>query len=182
MIPQIGLTGNIGSGKSTVAHLFGARGAAVIDADALARRAGEDPEVLRRIAADLGDADALRRLNAIIHPWVARARQERTRALQTAVPPPPLIVHDIPLLFEVGLEDAFDAVVVVVAPLEQRIARVAARSGLSPDEVRARDAAQLPLELKAARADHVIDNGGDVAALAPQLERLWRALVHGAPP
>lgn len=200
MIPQIGLTGNIGSGKSTVARLLAERGAALIDADDLAREASGDPEVLRRIAAELGselivhgrldraraarlvfaDESARKRLNAIIHPWVARERDRRVRALHASASPPPLIVHDIPLLFEAGLEGTFDAVVVVTAPLEARIARVVERSGLEPAEVRARDESQLPLEHKAARADHLIDNSGDPGDLPAQLERIWPALLGAA--
>ena len=200
MIPQIGLTGNIGSGKSTVARHFAELGAAVIDADALARAATDDPQVLAAIAAELGaelvadgrldraatadrvfgDDEARARLNAIVHPWVGREREARVVALLASERPPPLIVHDVPLLYEAGLVDAFDAVVVVVAPLELRVRRAAARSDLAPDAVRARDAAQLPLADKAARADHVLDNGGDEAALRAQVAELWPRLVAAA--
>jgi dephospho-CoA kinase len=197
MIPQIGLTGNIGSGKSTVARHLAELGAAVIDADVLARAATDDPQVLAAIAAELGaelvvdgrldraataarvfgDDGALERLNAIVHPWVGREREARVAALLAADDPPPLIVHDVPLLYEVGLDGAFDAVVVVDAPLEVRVARVVARSGLSPDEVRARDAAQMPLAEKVARADHVLDNGGGVASLSERVRALWPGLI-----
>lgn len=194
---QIGLTGNIGSGKSTVARLLQARGAALIDADALARAATRDSGVLARVAAELGDdlvvegeldraavaarvfSDPAARavLNGIIHPWVQQERARQVAALLAQTPPPPVIVHDIPLLFEVGLEGAFDTVVVVDAPLETRIARVAARSGLSEDEVRARDAAQWPLGEKVKRAEVVIDNGGGEGALKRQIDGLWETLA-----
>lgn len=196
----VGLTGNIGSGKSTVARLLQARGAALIDADALARGATRDPVVLSRVAAELGEAlvkdGALDRaavaarvfrdpaargvLNGIVHPWVQRERERRVEQLLAQSTPPKVIVHDIPLLFEVGLEGGFDMVVVVNAPLETRIARVAARSGLSEDEVRARDASQMPLSEKVRRADVVIDNGGDEASLERQVNALWQKLTAPA--
>lgn len=194
--PQLGLTGSIGAGKSTVARMLERRGAALVDADALARAATRDPGVLARVAADLGadlvrdgeldraataarvfgDDRARARLNAIVHPWVRAARAARVRELQ-AGDPPPLIVHDIPLLFEAGMADEFDAVAVVVAPLEERLRRVAARSGLTEAEVRERDAAQWPQEVKAARARFVLDNGGDETALARQVDAMWRELT-----
>lgn len=192
----MGLTGNIGSGKSSVARLLALRGALVIDADQLAREATDDPVVVKEIAARLGDelivngqldraataavvfADptALAELNAVVHPWVAaRRRQLEEEALRSSHPPA-VIVHDVPLLYETGLERDVDEVVVVTAPLETRVARVVARSGLSAADVRDRDASQLPLEEKVARADHVIDNSGDEAALQEQVARLWAEL------
>lgn len=193
---RVGLTGNIGSGKSSVAGLLRERGAAVIDADALARQATDDPEVLASIARELGpdlltdgrldraataervfgDPSARRRLNAIVHPWVRRASAVREAALLASRPLPRVIVHDVPLLFESGLQDGFDVVVVVAAPLERRIERVTGRSALSADEVRARDAAQMPLDVKAARADYVVDNSGSPAELAARVDRLWLEL------
>jgi dephospho-CoA kinase len=194
---RVGLTGNIGSGKSTVARLLRERGAAVIDADALARAATEDPDVLARIAASLGedlvvdgrldraataarvfgDAAALARLNAIVHPWVRARSAERERELSDAVPPPPVIVHDVPLLYENGLDAAMDAVVVVDAPLETRLRRVAERSGVSIDELRARDAAQLPLEEKVARAAFGGGDAGDLRELRVAVKALWAELL-----
>ena len=198
---NVGLTGNIGSGKSTVAELFTARGAAVIDADALARAATQDPDVLQKIAATFGDKlvkegaldraglaavvfnapKARARLNAIIHPWVSRQREVQVTALASQSSPPAVILHDVPLLFEVGLDAEMDQTVVVDAPLAIRVARVTARRGLTPDDVRARDAAQLPLEEKVKRADFVIDNSGELADLLEQVERVWRALISRKP-
>lgn len=194
---QLGLTGSIGSGKSTVAERFAVRGAAVIDADRLARQATEDPAVLERIAAALGedlvvegrldraktavrvfeDASARRALNEIVHPEVRRLSRERVQALADRSTPPPLVVHDIPLLFETGREEAFDATAVVVAPLEVRVVRVMERSGLSREEVLSRDASQMPQERKARLATYVIDNGGSLDALDRQIERIWRELI-----
>ena len=194
---QVGLTGNIGSGKSTVARLFAERGAVVIDADADARRATANPVVLREIAATFGqdlvtdgklnrtrlgavvfaDPAARARLNAVVHPWVSREREARVAALNAGTPPPAVIVHDVPLLFEVGLEAEMDKTVVVDAPLTLRLARAAARSGLTPDELRARDAAQLPPAEKVRRADFVLRNDGDMAALRRQVDDLWQKLT-----
>ncbi len=193
--PRVGLTGSMGSGKSTVAAALARRGAAVIDADELARRATEDPPVLARIARELApelvvdgrldraatarrvfaDADARRTLEAIVHPWVRAASAAREAALRSREVPPPLVLHDVPLLFETALAEEMDATVVVHAPLALREARVAARGG-DPGSVRARDQAQLPSAEKLARADFVIDNTADRAALEPQVAALWLAL------
>ena len=194
---EVGLTGGIGSGKSTVAALFAEHGAAVIDADALAHEATRDPEVLRAIAGAFGEAfvengaldraalaaivfgnpEARTKLNAIIHPYVARARAHRVAQLVRREPPPQVILHDIPLLFEVGLAMSVDKTVVVAAPLELRVARVMARSGLTAEAVRDRDAAQWPLGEKVARADFVIDNSGGLASLTKQVARVWAQLL-----
>lgn len=193
----IGLTGNIGSGKSTVARLLEERGAAIIDSDVLARAATEDPAVLERIATELGpdlvrdgqldrartarlvfaDEGARKRLEAIVHPWVRGRGRELTAALQGSAEPPVLIVHDVPLLFENGLQSNFDGVLVVTAPEEARAARVEARNGLSRAEFAARNEAQWPMPAKAAKADWVVDNSGDLASLEEQVEELWRKLV-----
>lgn len=194
---NIGLTGNIGSGKSTVAALFARHGAAVIDADALAREATEAPEILLEIAEVFGsdlvargvldrarlaeivfaDSEARARLGAIVHPWVARSREAEVARLAGRKPPPKVIVHDVPLLFEAGLAEAMDKTVVVDAPLGLRVARVVARSGLTEAEVRSRDAAQLPLAEKVARADFVIDSSGGLELLAAQVADLWLRLL-----
>lgn len=201
---QVGLTGNIGSGKSSVAALLAERhGAVVIDADVLARQATSDADVLARIAervrGDLvsltpegrpqldraataalvfADAEALQRLNAIVHPWVRRRAAEWVAAYTGLDDPPPVIVHDIPLLYENDLDRGLEAVIVVSAPLDTRVARVVARSGLGAKEVRRRDAAQLPLEQKIARADFVVDNAGDLQDLEARVALLWEQLLE----
>lgn len=203
-VVRVGVTGNIGSGKSAVTERLAAKGAAVIDADALAKQATSEPEVLARIAEILGehlvtdgqlnrqataalvfdDPEARARLNSIIHPWVARARDAQEQALKQAANPPKVIVHDIPLLFETDQQDDFDVLVVVTAALEQRITRVRERSQLSDKAIRARDAAQMPLADKVAYADAradvvVIDNSADLAALDRQVDDLWDELTRG---
>lgn len=197
MSKRIGLTGNIGSGKSTVADLLQARGAALIDSDVLAREASQDPEVLAAISARIApnlvragrldrqataalvfdDPEALQRLNDIIHPWVRRESARRVESLLSRDEPPAVILLDIPLLFENGLESGLDGVVVVDAPLDLRIERVKRRSGLSEADLRARDKAQMPLAAKVARADYVIDNSRDLAALEAQVAALWQKLT-----
>ncbi|MBS3967699.1 MAG: dephospho-CoA kinase [Truepera sp.] len=196
----IGLTGNIGSGKSTVARLLVAKGAALVDADELARQATGDPAVLLAIAQQLGsdlvrggqldraatarrvfaDPEARLGLNSIVHPWVRRAMAAQVTTLLASPEPPPVIILDIPLLYENGLEHTVEAVIVVNASLKTRLERVTAGGLLSADEVRARDAAQLPLAEKVARADFVIDNEGDLSQLAAQIDSLWALLRQAA--
>ncbi len=193
----VGLTGNIGAGKSSAARMLAQMGAVVVDADDLARQATEDEGVLALIASELGehlvddgrldrqalaqavfnDSQARSKLNAIVHPWVGRRRVELEHQAMQRRPTPPMIVHDVPLLFEVGLDSAMDVTVVVTAPLALRARRVARRSGLTSDEVRARDAAQMPQEEKARRADFVISNAGGEAALKQEVARLWPELL-----
>jgi dephospho-CoA kinase len=194
----LGVTGNIGSGKSAVARLLAGHGAAVIDADRLARAASEDPLVLQQITGIIGpqlvkdgaldraataalvfsDPAALEKLNAIIHPWVRRESERRVQQLLDSAEPPRVIAQDIPLLFENGLERQLDRVLVVSAPLELRAARVAERSGLTLEQVRERDAAQWPLERKVALADYVIDNSSTEGTLAQAVQLLWQKLLQ----
>ena len=183
---RLGLTGSIGAGKSTVAGLLRARGLTVLDADAEARAVTDDPAVLAEIGAAFpgvvrggvldraalaalafADPARLATLNAITHPRV----RARMRALEEAAAArgEAWTVQDVPLLFEGGLERQMDAVLLVDAPLETRVARVVARSGLTPQEVLARDARQMPAAEKRKRATLVLDNGGDLAALEAQL-------------
>jgi dephospho-CoA kinase len=195
---NIGLTGNIGSGKSTVARLLVEKGAALIDADALARAATKEPEILERIAKDLGadlitqgqldraktaalvfkDEGARQKLNAIIHPWVREKTAEKLQEYRQCDPAPDVIVQDIPLLFENNLEAGLDGVIVVYAPLELRLERLKLRSGLTEDAALARDKAQMPLEEKVKRATYIIDNSGSFEALKEQVEALWIRLLE----
>ena len=196
----IGLTGNIASGKSTVARLLSERGATIIDADVLARRVVEPgmpafDEIVRRwgqevVALDGSlDRDALRRLvfahheqleelNEIVHPEVAayrdrlvdEARQRGDR----------LVVQDIPLLFERGIVDQFDRIVLVDAPRPVRLERLMRERGLSETDSMDMITAQMPAELKRARADYIIENVGTVRELEERVSEVWQALEREA--
>jgi dephospho-CoA kinase len=195
----VGLTGGIGSGKSTVARLLERRGAAVIDADQLAREAvakgtpGFDrvveafgPDVVTstgdldrsalaaRIFSDPAERSTL---EAIVHPEVARRFGDQVDAYRGT---DRIVVYVTPLLVELGLAPAFDVVIVVTASAHLRVSRVASDRGLSPDEVRGRMAAQATDEQRAEVADVLIDNDGSLAELEPQVERLWSDLMARA--
>lgn len=190
---RLGLTGSIGAGKSTVAALLRARGLTVLDADAQARLATEEPETLERIEATFpgtvrggvldrpalsavafADPARLAELNAIVHPRV-RARMAALEQ-QAVADGAQWTVQDIPLLFEGGLNTSMDAVLVVDAPLELRVARVMERSQFSREEVLARDARQTPAAEKRQGADFVIDNSGTVEELETQVDAALEAL------
>jgi dephospho-CoA kinase len=187
----VGLTGGIGAGKSTVAALLAGHGAIVLDAD-LAARAVVEPgteglaEVLRAFGpgvlgadgsldraalAELVFTDADRRavLNAIVHPRVRAWMAERS----AQAPAGSVVVQDIPLLVEGGLAALFDAVVVVDAPDELRIARLAETRGMPREQAAARIAAQAPREVRNAAADFLIENRGDLADLGETVAKLW---------
>jgi dephospho-CoA kinase len=195
----VGLTGGIGSGKSTVARLLDRRGAVVIDADQLAREAvrkgmpafdrvveafgtrvvGPDGELDRAaLAADVFADPVLRaNLERIVHPDVARRFEER---LEEHRGTDRIVVYVTPLLAELGLAPAFDVVVVVTASPHLRVSRVASDRGLSPEDVKARMAAQATDEHRAEVADILIDNDGTLSDLEAQTERLWQELVARA--
>ena len=194
---NVGLTGGLGSGKSTVAALLGEHGAVIVDADVVAREVvragtpgfaavvarfgsgivGPDGELDRAELARIVFADgaALDDLNAIVHPLVG----SRSAELAAAAPPGSVVVHDIPLLTENGLADRFDTVVVVEADREVRLARLAAR-GLPRAEAEARMAAQANDAQRRAIADEIVRNDGDLDSLARQIDRLWDRLSGAA--
>ena len=195
----VGLTGGIGSGKSTVARLLAERGAAVIDADDLARQAvapgtdGFDSVVLafgreilnaegdldRRRLGEVVFADVERRreLEAIVHPEVARLFVEAVEPYRMT---DQVVVYSIPLLVERGMADAFDVVVVVVADPARRVERVVRDRGSDSDEVRARIAAQVTDDERSRVADVLLDNDGDTGELERQVDRLWADLADRA--
>ena len=193
----VAVTGNIGSGKSTVARLLEARGAVRIDADQLARdvvapgtaglaavverfgpavRAGDgglDRAALGRIVFD--DEVARRDLEALTHPRIRDAMAARiAEALATNAP---LVAVEVPLLFETGLDRAFPATLLVAAPEDVRLQRVTTRDGLSTAEARARIAAQMPEADKRARATWVLDNHHGFDALTAAVDELWPTLT-----
>jgi len=191
----VGLTGGIGAGKSTVARMLAERGAVVIDADDLARRAvdrgtpGFDavvgafgPDVVakggsldraRLAALVFQDEEARRRLEAIIHPEVRRLFMEETARHQGS---DRILVYSVPLLLESGLQDAFDVVVVVTAARERRLARLVAARQMPKGDILGRMDAQLPDEEREAAADVVIRNDGSMEELERQVADLWRHL------
>jgi len=195
----IAVTGGIGSGKSSVSSRLASHGAAVIDADALAREAvepgtpglaavvaefgpgvlHEDGSLDREALAAIVFHDAVRRadLEAIVHPLV-KARSAR---LLAEAPTNAVVVYDVPLLAETldaggSLGQEFDVVVTVAAPIETRVRRLVGR-GLAEDDARARIGAQATDEQRAAIADHVVDNSGDLAALDGMVAELWSLLT-----
>jgi dephospho-CoA kinase len=192
-IRLIGLTGGIGTGKSTAAAIFARHGTHWIDADRIAREAVlagtpaaaelrrafgsgvflPDGRLDRAALAErvFADGDALRRLNAIVHPQVERAVTARSEAIW-ARSPEALVVYDVPLLFETGIADRFDLVVVVYAPRALQTRRIELRDGLPAPAVRQRLAAQLDIEEKRRRADTVLVNTGTPADLERQVEDL----------
>jgi dephospho-CoA kinase len=191
---RVGLTGGIGSGKSTVGALLAEHGAVVIDSDALAREvvaagsAGLDavvdafgPEVLtesgeldraamgRRVFADRA---ARARIEAVIHPRV----RQRAAEIEASAPPDAVVVHDIPLLVETGQAASFDVVVVVDAPVELQVDRLTRERGMTTDEARSRIDAQASREERLAVADHVVVNDSTPAELSSAVDRLWTQL------
>ncbi len=193
---NIGLTGNIAAGKSTVARLFSDWGATIIDADAIVhdlQRPGTpifraiidrfgpgvvaddgslDRAALRGLVFD--DKRALADLNAIVHPAVA---DERRRLIDEAVAAGVrLLIHDIPLLFEVGDPAAFDAVVLVDAPVAARRERLERTRGLDRGTAESMIAAQMPSADKRKRATFLIDNDGSVEQLERRARDVWNRL------
>ena len=189
----VGLTGSIGMGKSTVAAMFAEEGVPVFDADAEVHRLqGPDGALLPAIEAafpgstgqegvkraELGamvfdDPAALARLEAIVHPAVAEARA----AFMAQHGDAPLIVFDIPLLFEKGGHEAVDRIVVVSAPAEVQRERVLARPGMTAEKFAHILGLQVPDAEKRARADHVIDTGTTLDATRAAVAKLVRELA-----
>lgn len=193
MTARVGLTGGIGSGKSEVAKVFAELGALVIDSDALAREAvAPGSEGLRATAArwpetvagGVLDRAALARivfddplaraeLNAIVHPLVRRMALER----EAQAAPGQLVIREAPLLFEGDFYKSCDANVLVVAPLELRIARAMARSGLSRGEVERRIAAQIAPDRARQLADYTLENAGTLEELRAKATELYQKLL-----
>lgn len=190
---RIGVTGGIGSGKSTVASMFADLGAVVIDADAISREIVEPgqpalgalvaefgPRILREDGSlDRGELASLafaepegtRRLNAIMHPLIrSEAAAQVARAQDEGAS---VVVYDMPLLVETGQQDLVDVVVVVDVPEEMQVHRAAPR--FSEADVRRRIAAQATREERAAVADYVIDNAGSMESTRDQVQRVWSA-------
>lgn len=193
----IGLTGGIATGKSTVVEMLRRKGALIIDADQLAREVVEpnqtawreivswlgdsvllpDQNLDRAKIAELvfGDPKKLKTLNAIIHPRVGIRILELTREIEQANPNA-VIVYDIPLLIEAGMQEMVDLILLVYAPRELQLKRLIERDNLTPGEAELRLVAQLPIDEKKSFAHRIIDNSGSLAETEKQVERFWSDL------
>ncbi len=193
---RVGLTGGIGSGKSEVAAAFADLGAFIVDTDVLAREAVAPysdglmeiarvwPQVIRNDALDraglaeivFSDAEARARLNAIVHPHVRRLARERDRFAASGQ----LVVHVVPLLFETGYDRDVDKSIVVIAPMQERLARITSRDRLDEAHVRARMAAQISPEEAQRRADYTIENDATLAQLRERTRNVYQILIKQA--
>ncbi len=193
----IGLTGGIATGKSTVVEILRRKGAYIIDADQLAREVVEpnqpawqeivswlgesillpDQSLDRVKMADLvfGDPQKLKTLNSIIHPRVGSRILELTKEIEQKEPDA-VIVYDIPLLIEAGMQEMADLILLVYAPRELQLKRLEERDGLNLEEAELRLAAQLAIDEKRKYAHQVIDNSGSLAETEKQVDRFWSNL------
>src|SRR5688500_3993110 len=196
----VGLTGNIAGGKTEVSRILEDLGATVIDSDVLAREVVEPgTPALAAIAANWGnsvlapdgsldrdalrntvfqDPDELQELNEIVHPEIEKRRDELLAAARERGDN--VVVCVVPLLFEKHMADDFDKIVMVDAPRPIRFERLQKKRGLDEAEALRMIAAQMPAELKKARADYCIDNVGSIAELRRQVESVWEELQRAA--
>lgn len=192
----VGLTGGVGSGKSTVADMLRELGASVVDADeaahavyepgspgfdAVVREFGDQYVAGGRIdRSRLGelvfnDDDARRRLNSIVHPLVRDWMALRTA--EAAERGAEVVVQDVPLLFENGLERLFTTVVLAYVPEEVQVERLVSGRGFTPERAHAMIAAQMPIENKRGLAHHVINNSGTREETLTQVRAIWKQLT-----
>jgi dephospho-CoA kinase len=193
----VALTGNVAAGKSTVAELFRRWGATVIDADTIVRELQQpgmpvhtaivarfgagillpdsslDRAALRAII--LADAAARADLNALVHPAVLTRRA--LLAIEAETAGVAILINDIPLLFEIGMADEYPIVILVDAPVEERLRRMVVERHLDPAEARALIDAQWPSAQKRAQSTYVIDNDADRATLEACARRVWDDLL-----
>ncbi len=196
----VGLTGGIATGKSTVAAMFAARGAAVVEADRIAHALQEPGQLCyREIVKAFGtgildqagridrhglgalvfaDPAVRRRLESIMHPAIREASQAEIRAAEAANRR--VCIVDAALILETGQRHRFQVIVLVSAPEDVQVSRLVHTRGLTEAEARRRIASQWPEAAKAALADFVIDNGGDLAATEAQVSRISAALERAA--
>jgi dephospho-CoA kinase len=193
----MGLTGGIASGKSTVSALFVNKGAALVDADVIARDVMlPGHPVLAAAVQEFGDGilqtdgslnrarlgeivfgnpEALQTLNNLTHPAIRREIKDQMYALEEE-DPRRLIIVDIPLLYESALDALFDKIIVVYVPRRVQLARLMARNGLKLEQAEDRLKSQLDIELKRRKADYVIDNSGDAESTERQVAVMWDRL------
>jgi dephospho-CoA kinase len=198
----IGLTGGIASGKSTVAAMLAEKGAVILDADRMARELVEPgkaawQEIVQWLGRDfmledgsidrerLGrlvfqDAEARRKLNAIIHPRVGQEMAARTGQLRNDCFGS-ILVYDVPLLIEAGMQDMADLILLVYVPEEIQLQRLQRRDNLSREEALLRIRAQMPLKEKKKHAHAVIDNSGTLTDTALQVDEFWERALRNRP-
>ena len=199
-MPLIGLTGGIAVGKSTVTRLLAARGAVTFSADEAARAVlVRNGTALDRIAAEFGpemltplgeldrarmgrtvfaDSEARHRLERILHPLIRSLLLTQIESVQRDLPSDTVVIVEIPLLYESGLETWFEQVVVVTASEAVQRERLRLRNGLSADEISRRLEAQWPLDRKVALADWVLVNEGSLQQLNAAVDLLWLQLTR----
>ena len=199
MFGRIALTGGIATGKSTVARIFADLGATILDADQVAREVVQPGTgCWKKLRDFLGPAcfeenGALRRrelreriiedsqcrltVDAILHPAILEEMEQRSQALQT-LRPEPIVIFDIPLLFEAGLADCFETIILVYTSREIQIQRLMLRDSLSAAEAAETLTMQLPIESKRAKSHLVIDNSGDFDLTHQQVKAIWAKLGH----
>lgn len=192
----IGLTGGIGSGKSTVSRRFASHGAIIVDADAVAREVVEpgtpalsaivsafgpailhtDDSLNRAALGDIvfNDPDALQVLNSIVHPAV----RSRTQELISEAPAGSIVIYDVPLLVETENSYDFDAIIVTTAPEHVRVERLMENRGMLESEARARIESQAPEADRLRIAHHVIDTSGSLDETYQQVDALWEVLTN----
>lgn len=195
---NIGLTGGIACGKSTVAAMLVDKGAVLIDADRLAREVVEpDSPTLAQVVEAFGqavlqpdgsldrkrlgqivfaDEGARKKLESLLHPPIRALMRSRMAAYEQE-DPARLVVVDVPLLYESGLAETFNEVMVVYVPSSVQLARLMERDGLKEEAAQQRIAAQLPIDRKKELADIVIDNSGTITETARQIDLFWRKRV-----
>lgn len=193
---NIGLTGGIATGKSTVSQMLVARGAALIDADVVARRIMEpghsvlakvverfgetvllaDGQLNRKRLGEIVFSDAVERkaLEDITHPAIRREMKAELEALERNNPER-LVVADIPLLYESGLENLYEKIMVVYIPRSLQLERLMQRDGLTLQQAELRLAAQMDIEEKRRRADILIDNSRSYEETEGQIDAFWRS-------
>lgn len=205
--PVIGLIGSIGAGKSTVAKILTQLGCLVCDSDALGREALQDPSIIATLAqwwgdgvrcqdgtidrrkvaaivfpkagAESQDVEAARqqrqRLEALVHPWIEAKRQS---LFANCPPDSKALVIDAPLLLEAGIHKDCSSILFIDAPIALRLQRLADSRGWSPEELRGRESAQMPLDRKRSFADHVLINDADLESLRAQVARTLSLILN----
>ena len=199
-IPRLGLTGGIGSGKSTALAYLHECGAAVISSDHIVHSLYDRPAIIAAIQARYGhkalsgahvnrqalagivfrDHDELQWLERLLHPHVQAAMEEWAAAQQKVKPRPAVLVAEVPLLFETGMETAFDLVMLITAPAEVRRQRLTAK--LTDSEFEYRLAQQMPEDEKVARSDFVFHNTGERKALREFVGQTVEQILAGVDP